>query len=1166
MIVSFEIDNTTETLSDYTIIYDDNANNSAGTLDFSTANPIRTAAVYEAPDIQKVYWTDGYNNVRYANIVAYLTTDGLIKSSGNSYFSPDLLEFIPNVTLTTPTLDYIVPGDIKAGMVQYAFQYYTLHGAETNISPLSDMIHLTNRDDYGTYSAYYWGEGDLTSTAGKGVRIQIPVDDSYKFSNIRIIRLHYTTVNSVPTITIVGEIAINSAIASVTYTDTGATSLGTLTLDEFNIGNTELFSAKDIAIKDDRLFAANINKDEFVLGDWDSRAVRFRSSDNTAKVNDILWGDLTITQPTSDTTAEWAAHGWSSYLSDHDGINYYNNPIHDGDTSYKYVYQRNGSTLGAEGPNVQIGFQLDTMVIDNSNTVASFYTSTESVTDNKSYTSFASPYKAGRRSWQRDETYRLYLVFFDARGRSSNAKWVCDLRMPSLHESGYEVLARLNGTSVETQALYPTIYLKSMPTGAVKAQLLRVQRGGQDRSILTQALVSPVNIDTSDDINACRPKAVTNAINNTGRIVKLQSPEINITANINLESSDYLEYITNYNTSSVSSSGPPIYILKGRVNTLSAFATDDKTNIDEAIYAPPGESTDTFTLGSTTCSNYDLTLDAFGGTGLYVHHENASWTGAGKSFAVVNYKRDVHASQYGGQTYEDRNNNIAIPASAVFEGPGSVVGWNGDTFINYFEVLTHLFDLTKTVSNSTNYTVYVPVESSINTELRHDKSMRTEAVSGGPSWNMQEVAGTWTNLSTEVYVQSTSLYQYNTVYSQESNAKYYINVPDSVSTQTDFDCMVRVSHNKINGESQDSWTLFPVNDFIEVNSKHGPITTLVTINDKLLFWQTDAFGTLSVNERSLIQDGSGSSLVLGTGGILDRYTYISDIVGVHDSRALVVTQVGVYWVNVNDNSVYRFTNSLLNLSKTKMVQSLGDVRLGFDKRTIIGIRAAYDIKYNSVLFTVFNTSSSTGITLCFDENIDAFTSFYDYYTYNYIPYRLGYLTTGDQITTPYNIYYHNSKIANRCYFYGAYVNSTIKVVFNEDYGYTKVFDNLFFVSDVTTPDITTNIPRDVLVYNNTFSSVRFYNSFQNTDYCTLTYGTNLERDERDWTTFVPRNAVSPNYTSNPFIFDAANLNKTRTFRERMRDKFIVTDLTYTNTGNRRIVVPYIGIKYRISPR
>ena len=51
--------------------------------------------------------------------------------------------------------------------------------------------------------------------------------------------------------------------------------------------------------------------------------------------------------------------------------------------------------------------------------------------------------------------------------------------MPSLHEFRYSSLASLSSSNVKTDVLYPTVYLKSMPENAVKAQILRVQRGGK---------------------------------------------------------------------------------------------------------------------------------------------------------------------------------------------------------------------------------------------------------------------------------------------------------------------------------------------------------------------------------------------------------------------------------------------------------------------------------------------------------------------------------------------------------------------------------------------------------------------------------------------------------------------------------------------------------------
>ena len=1163
MIVKFKVTSSTETVADYSVLYDDTANNTAFRLRFSLANPINAIGTYESETIQKVYWCDNYNNIRYVNIASYLTTDGLVKSGSNYYFPVDLFEFIPESTMTKPELEYLYPGAITAGTVQYAFQYFNNHGSETTISPLSNTIHITTDNDYMASSYYYKGEGDLSKTTGKSVRMTFSVPDSDRYSHIRIIRLHYITVNSVPTITVVGEVPINSSMSTVSYLDNGNTTYGTLTLDEFNLGQTELFSAKDIAMKNNRLFAANINKEEFILGDWDARAVRFLDASNGALLQDSTEADVTVLNDLSN---------WSAYVEDHDGINPYNDPAYEGNASYEYVYQKDGTTLGAEGPNVKIGFAQETtgvFVIDQGANSGQVFGA--GLQANESFTSYASPYKSGERSWQRDEVYRLYLVFFNAHGIASTAKWVCDLRMPSCHNTTYGKIA--NAFFGETYALplYPTIEIGSFPTGAVSAQLLRVERGGEDRSILTQAVCLPIGTISG----AVRPQVYPTVLNNYG-FVKLVSPEINILRNITKGSSDYLQHVFDFDaafTGELTEVGNYIDYYKQQMPQSVTFVDNVKTDIDDTLYVEPLANTDTFSFHATTCANYDSATSSLGCSGLFVHHTNTTnWTAVGVRYVVVNYKRDVHASQYGGQTFESREGNIAIPASDIITTVDTVyTAKNGDTFINFFEVTSQISDLTKDLSNTLNENIYVPLESSINCELRHDRSA-SKAVLDVACHLIQEVAGKWTSNDGQVYDQTTSLYQYNTVYSQDSTAKFYVNVPSSVSTDTEFDCMVRVSKAKINGESQDSFTLFPINDFIEVATNKGEITALRVINDKLLFWQETAFGVLSVNERSLIQDSGGASLVLGTGGVLDRYDYISDTIGASASKHITPTQTGVYWVNTKDRSIYRFGQNLVNVSKSALIQSWLDEQLRATQLSYNIIRTTYDTAYSQVLFSFLNTDTDEGVTLVFDENVDKFTCFYDFYTYNFIPFREGYLSTSNVYSTDM-LFFHNSKLKDRCCFYSAipavgaseatsptpkYVNSTVKVLYNDDYNITKVYDNIAFPSTVTVNDIE--------LYNNTFSSIRCYNNYQNTDYCNLVYGTNLERDEREWQTFVPRNAVDQLYTSSPDVFLAANIDKTRTFKERMRDKYMITDYTYTNTSNRRFVVPYTVIKYRISYR
>jgi hypothetical protein len=344
---------------------------------------------------------------------------------------------------------------------------------------------------------------------------------------------------------------------------------------------------------------------------------------------------------------------------------------------------------------------------------------------------------------------------------------------------------------------------------------------------------------------------------------------------------------------------------------------------------------------------------------------------------------------------------------------------------------------------------------------------------------------------------------------------------------------------------------------------------LYNFNDKLVYFQDKAFGLFSVNDRSLISDQASAQLVLGTGGVLDRYTYASTSCGCKDKFTVVSSKSGLYWYDRLINSIYRYSDNLTNLSRVKELQSYLD-----NSTTVVGTFSAIahsDLKNDEILFTFLKVGATNGFTISYNELVDAFVSFYDFVPTIYIPYKYRYLTTTN---TFYNgvgfdrnhLFLHDSNTAERCYFYALavgvavrYVDSTLKLLFNPDYELTKVFDNVYYLSNVY--DGTTDI------FANTFATVRFYDDFQNTDYVTLTPGTNIRRRERGWFFAVPRNVVDINVSSNPDIFAAGNLDPTQTFKERMRDKYLIADFTYDNDGTYdRFVVSQIGLKYRDSIR
>ena len=140
--------------------------------------------------------------------------------------------------------------------------------------------------------------------------------------------------------------------------------------------------------------------------------------------------------------------------------------------------------------------------------------------------------------------------------------------------------------------------------------------------------------------------------------------------------------------------------------------------------------------------------------------------------------------------------------------------------------------------------------------------------------------------------------------------------------------------------------------------------------------------------------------------------------------------------------------------------------------------------------------------------------------------------------------------------------STIKILYNDDYAFTKVFDNIFYISNAFDEDT------DVDQYNITFDRLRCYDDYQNSDWVTLTYPTNIMRRERGWTAVVPRNKVEAIHILSPNIFTPVNIDSdaTKVYSERIRDKYMVLDLSFDNESETRFVVPFIGIKYRLSYR
>ena len=157
----------------------------------------------------------------------------------------------------------------------------------------------------------------------------------------------------------------------------------------------------------------------------------------------------------------------------------------------------------------------------------------------------------------------------------------------------------------------------------------------------------------------------------------------------------------------------------------------------------------------------------------------------------------------------------------------------------------------------------------------------------------------WTDNSTDPtlnsFTQENDLYGYNSAYSTENKSKIYITKPSIYAPQTTFDCLVKNSDRKINGELIDSWTIFRPNNKIELDTSRGSLTSLVNLNNTIFFIQESGAGTLAVDERELIPSGNTGSLYLGTGGVLSRFDYIFTNYGSKSAHSIDSTNSYIYF-------------------------------------------------------------------------------------------------------------------------------------------------------------------------------------------------------------------------------------------------------------------------------
>ena len=185
-----------------------------GNLNFDVNHPIETLTYYENERIQKVYWTDGFNQPRVINITNLPAGPTSATLGADTQF-----DFVREVALNESvsiTKQQGGTGQFPACTVKYAITYYTKYGQESNIVYTSELYYPT-RGDRGCSPEEL--SGDIFKIVVDNV------DINHQFDYIRLYSIIRTTDDATPIVRIVEDksIANIDSNTSVTFIDSNTT-------------------------------------------------------------------------------------------------------------------------------------------------------------------------------------------------------------------------------------------------------------------------------------------------------------------------------------------------------------------------------------------------------------------------------------------------------------------------------------------------------------------------------------------------------------------------------------------------------------------------------------------------------------------------------------------------------------------------------------------------------------------------------------------------------------------------------------------------------------------------------------------------------------------------------------------------------------------------------
>lgn len=1179
---------------------------------FPVANPGMIEGRYENPNLIHAYWTENNTNgprtINFAdpNLFAVDTT---------------VISLNARVQMSSPILQEIQQsgGGLLAGMHQVGYSLKNIAGAETTISVLTPMIYLTDKSDTSDDLTNYDGCPQGTNTF-KSLRFKIDnLDNDY--SLIEIIHVFKDSENGTP---VIKSVITSSFKDSFEFTVTGNEDAIPLTLLELNLRTVNFDRVGTLASKKNYLFLGDVSLKKIDIN-YDARAFRYLPASEWASptapetyTHDALPETDNDINPNQSPVYDPTSPDGPSYLYQIDGTTFGGSGPN---ISYSFITEdlltdENFQSILPNSAVPHRNVSIETRTYD-------FSIPNQTHINNNAFPDFASPYIAADfKGYLRDETYPFAIVFYDKQGNPGFAKWIADIRFPHVYmpdianplnrvltypTSSYDSTnekAYVKPLGIKFSVSIP-IALKNLISGF---SIVRCERTDSDKTILGQGALLYSTYDPTSDIHFL-PSYELDAPQDSGPgdyskdIMSMQSPDFLFEKFGGYNNGDQIDVIgllesvyESNQTKQEDSSDAGIdnrmcknYQFKSspapivNANSNNPYTLTDSKDIPNWYTAP-----NTITLGTTKTKNqgiynYDYSVggkttalkgnfDNFANNINYnIANPNPNWFYLLDSVVdtydvyLCNYRRNVPL-QYGGNTLIQRSNRQYINCSGFYPVTDSNIGTNvdikvyqGDTFVTIFDNIKEFRN--KDFSGTRRSLVRLfPVETSINTNLREnfsDDLVDPTRKLVPNRENMPDVAYGNEGLAIEEF------FGYNEAYSAEDNSKVFLSKNPLVQEILDYDVRVYRSEAKSNGELKDSWGVFKENNYLDLDSKYGKLFSLIERSNDFMFFQQDAFGKVSVQDRSVIQDNTGATLVLGTGGVLDRFDYISNNIGCRHKFSIQNGLEGTIIYDAGSKTFY-LTNGdsakpLTGLSGYFNNNLQGDITVNDNPFLKKGIHCIYDYKYKQFYITAFNetlTGSNTSFTVSYSDVLQAFHSFHSFQPVLYMGDRDNIISFEKGLSKGW--IHDRGTYGN---YYGVQYGMNIHFITNSPV--EAIWNNLELNTICLAGSTNNNFS---INQDKTFDFLLAWNDYQFNGFVPLIPGTNLKRIKKVWNTAIGTNRVKDS-TKDMFNFSNLYLYPDRPANiQRIKSDHLNINLSFTNTQNYKLILKSVLVKSQPNSR